>query len=95
VLYEQDRYPEALEFAKRMLAIDPADAPAWFWALQCYKEIGTPEEVEAAEAAFDRFRQDDDMDSRQGRFLIAHPELQRMAQAIHVHLAPGLTEADR
>jgi tetratricopeptide (TPR) repeat protein len=95
VLYEQGRYAEALSFANRMLAIDPEDAPAWFWALQCYKEIGVPEQVAAAEAAFDRYRPDDDMDSRKGKYLIADPSLQRMQQPIHVHLQPGLVESQR
>jgi tetratricopeptide (TPR) repeat protein len=95
VLYEQRKFAESLSFAKRMLAIDPEDAASWFWALQCYEEIGTPEEVAAADAAFDRYRQDDDMDSRQGKFLLADPTLQRMQQPIHVHLQPGLVESER
>ena len=85
----------AFTVSRRMLAIDPEDALSWFWVVQALKEGGAPEELAAAEAACDRFRPDDDMDVRRGRFLLADPHLERMAQPIHVHLAPGLTEGDR
>jgi tetratricopeptide (TPR) repeat protein len=94
VIYEQGRYEESLEFSRRMLAIDPEDRDAWYWALQCYKDLGRDEEAAQAEAAFDRFRPDDRMEPRAARFRLADPYLQRMEQPIHVHFQPGMSESD-
>lgn len=90
-LYEQDRFEEALATAERMLAIDPEDARTWFWVHRIQAQLGNVEEAEAANAAFDRFRPDEDESTRAGAYRLADPRLQRMAQPIHVHEADDFT----
>jgi tetratricopeptide (TPR) repeat protein len=48
--------------------------------------------AEAAHAAHDRFRPDPDITNRRGPYLLADPNLHRLAQPVHVHEQPGLTK---
>jgi tetratricopeptide (TPR) repeat protein len=94
MLYEQGRYSEALARLLRLLEIDPENVQAWFWAQQCYKDLGDAERAAAADAAYDKYRPDDDEPVRAGEIHLAHPHLLRMSQPIHVHMQEGLDSTE-
>ncbi|MCC7139242.1 MAG: tetratricopeptide repeat protein [Planctomycetes bacterium] len=90
VLFQQDRFADALEVLGRYKAIDPEDWEAWYWEMRCHEALGDVERAAAAKTAFDKYRPDDDMLHRRGPYLLDDPNLHRLAQPIHVHEQPGL-----
>ncbi|MFV1958255.1 MAG: tetratricopeptide repeat protein, partial [Planctomycetota bacterium] len=89
-LYEQDRCDEALGVLDRLFALDPEDARGWFEATRALRRLGRRKEAKEAEARFNAYREDDDEPVRRGRALLERPDLQRLAQPIHVHTAPSV-----
>lgn len=89
VLYEQGKLKECLEVVLRFNAtIDSEDWEAWYWAMRAYQDLGDEPRRLAAQQAHDKFRPDDDVTNRRGPFLLADPNLHRLAQPVHVHEAP-------
>jgi len=88
VLYEQGKLRECLEIVDRYnTKIDSEDWEAWYWAMRAYQDLGDEPRRLAAQAAHDKYRPDDDMTNRRGPFLLADPNLHRLAQPVHVHEA--------
>jgi hypothetical protein len=90
VLYQQDKYREALDVLDRFMKIEPEDWEAWYWAMRCYEALGDKERAAAAQAAHDRFRLDADLTHRRGPYTITDPNLHMLSQPVHVHVADDL-----
>lgn len=93
VLYQQDKLAEVLEVCDAYMKIDPEDWQIWFWAMRAFQGLGDQDAAEAARAAHDKYRPDDDVTHRRGPTLIADHDIHRLAQPIHVHVQPGLEPA--
>jgi tetratricopeptide (TPR) repeat protein len=95
VRWQQDKMQESLAASKAMLEIDPEDWKAWFWAMKAYDSLGDEPHRAAAQAAHDRFRNDDDALARAAPKTLSDPNLHNLAQPIHVHEQAGLSAFDR
>jgi tetratricopeptide (TPR) repeat protein len=91
VRWQQGKAKEALQAAEGMLAIDPEDWAAWYWAMKAYEDLGDEPRRAAAKAAHDKFRLDDDALSRSAPKTIEDPDLHNLAQPLHVHEQDGLS----
>jgi Flp pilus assembly protein TadD len=82
--FEKD--PEAsLEGWLRVLEIDPEDANAHYYRQLCYTQLGRTAEAKEAQAAYKRYKVDEDAPSKTNEYLRTHPDVNREAQGIHVH----------
>ncbi len=88
--YEQDKFEDALKTVRRLFEIDPEDWRAWAKAQDVYRELEDLEAAEAANAAYRRFRPEDDEKIRAGNYQQADENLERMSEKIHVHAQKGL-----
>ena len=90
VQYQQNRIQECLATVDSMLKIDPEDWETWYWAMRCYQDLGDEPRRKAAQAAHDRFRNDDDNLARSAPTTLSDPSLHNLVQKIHVHEEQGL-----
>ena len=90
VLYQQDKLDECLAVVDRYMKIEPEDWEAWYWAMRCWQDKGDAAKYEAAKAAHDRFRPDDDRINRAGLPALEDPNIHNLAQPVHAHEQPGL-----
>ena len=90
--WENDRPKDAVQTLKRLFAINPEDAAGWLLAVAAYKDLGDEALVAAASQAYQRFRPDDTLPTRRGKFLGDDPNLQRLERRIHLHRQASLEE---
>jgi tetratricopeptide (TPR) repeat protein len=90
VLFQQDKFREALEVCDAYMAIDAQDWEIWYWAMRSYQALGDEVRAASAKAAHDKYRPDDDFTSRRGPTLLEDENIHRLAQPIHVHVQPGV-----
>ncbi len=80
-----ERPKEALPVIERSLVIDKADPEVWFIAITAYKQLGDAEKLEEAQEKYRFYRRDDTEWQRRGMYLNADPNLDRLAEPIHIH----------
>ncbi|MFO0931335.1 MAG: multiheme c-type cytochrome [Planctomycetota bacterium] len=90
VLFQQDKFREALDVCDAFMKIDAQDWEIWYWAMRAYQALGDEPRAAAAKAAHDKYRPDDDFTNRRGPTLLEDPDIHRLAQPIHVHVQPGV-----
>ena len=90
VLFQQDKFREALDVCDAFMAIDAQDWEIWYWAMRAYQALGDEPRAAAAKAAHDKYRPDDDFTNRRGPTLLEDPNIHRLAQPIHVHVEAGV-----
>jgi tetratricopeptide (TPR) repeat protein len=69
----------------RVLRIDPENADAHYHRMLCYKRLGREADSLEAQAAYERYKTDEEAPQRTNEFLRTHPDVNREAQPIHVH----------
>jgi hypothetical protein len=89
--YQSKDYEASLGYWLRILEVDPEDATSHYWRSLCYESLGRPAEAAAAKAYFERYEVDREAPQVTNGYLRSHPDVNREAQAIHVHeLEPAL-----
>lgn len=84
-LYLLEDFAGALEVFLQVLRIDPESANAHYHRMLCYRGLGDAEKANAAEAAYLKYKEDDDAQALTQQYRLKDPHAQFLSQPIHVH----------
>jgi tetratricopeptide (TPR) repeat protein len=85
VRYKLHMSPESLAAYLKVLALDPEDRAAHKRRLDIYRQLGREAEAAAAQAAFEKYKSDDEAEQVARDFLLKYEEINDEAQSRHVH----------
>lgn len=84
-LYLDQQYEEALEAFEQVLRIDPEDRVAHYHRMLILRALGREAEAKVAAMAYQYHRIDESAQEITREYLLDHPGVNLMAQAIHTH----------
>jgi tetratricopeptide (TPR) repeat protein len=85
ILFLKRQYPQAIDWFKRTLAIDPEDVSAHYNLMLCYRGANDAELSSAEEKLYLRFKADEAAQMRTGDYRRNHPIDNNERQPIHIH----------
>ena len=85
ILFLKRQYAKALEYCRRVVAIDPEDVQVHYTAMLCYRGLGDTENAAHEQALFQRFKADEASQAITASRRMLSPEDNNERQLIHSH----------
>ncbi len=85
ILFLKRQYAKALEYCRRVTAIDPEDVEVHYTAMLCYRGLGDTEKAAREQALFQRFKADEASQAITASRRMLSPEDNNERQRIHNH----------